>query len=115
MPSSWITKSKRCALYERDGYTCCYCGCVVVAGAHGRDTGAAATLDHLRPQALGGSNAAENLATACWTCNSSRQDAPLAAFVRRVAARLGVESSIVAKRVRNARNRSWKRAAESAL
>ena len=52
----------RAELMERDGWRCRYCGEVVTT-----DT---ATLDHLIPRSLGGPNTAENLATACLTCNS---------------------------------------------
>jgi 5-methylcytosine-specific restriction endonuclease McrA len=69
--SSWITKSRRLAIYLRDRFTCQYCG---------RDLHAASprevTLDHLRPQCRGGSNVSRNLITACLACNSRRQHTP---------------------------------------
>ncbi len=52
----------RASLFERDRWRCRYCGEIVTT-----DT---ATLDHVLPRSLGGPNTAENLATACLTCNS---------------------------------------------
>lgn len=52
----------RAELIERDGWRCRYCGETV--------TPSTATLDHVIPRTLGGPNTAENLATACLTCNS---------------------------------------------
>jgi hypothetical protein len=49
-------------LFERDRWRCRYCGEVVTATT--------ATLDHIVPRSLAGPNTAENLATACLTCNS---------------------------------------------
>lgn len=53
---------KRKELFERDKWTCAYCGEKV--------TSENATLDHLIPQYKGGKNTKENLKTACLLCNS---------------------------------------------
>lgn len=53
---------KRAALFERDKWTCAYCGEKVTLEN--------ATLDHLIPQYKGGKNTKDNLKTACLTCNS---------------------------------------------
>lgn len=80
MSSSWITKSKRLAIYLRDDFTCCYCG------AHLKNADPnLVTLDHLVPRnplvAHGsGGNEATNLVTACKSCNSSRQDKEWTSF-----------------------------------
>ena len=55
---NWIRKEKRLAIYLRDGLACCFCG-------EGVEDGAKLTLDHLTPHSHGGTNGAENLATAC--------------------------------------------------
>ena len=52
----------RTHLFERDGWTCHYCGDAV--------TTESATLDHLVPVSMGGMNTAENLVAACFLCNS---------------------------------------------
>lgn len=49
-------------LFERDGWTCRYCGDSV-----DEET---ATLDHVTPRSKGGSNDPTNLATCCLMCNS---------------------------------------------
>jgi len=51
-------------IFERDNWTCRYCGESV-----NRDT---ATLDHMVPVSLGGMGSPENLATACMMCNSTK-------------------------------------------
>lgn len=56
----------RRSLYVRDGWQCAYCGDEVTAEN--------ATLDHVVPRSKGGSNAADNLVTACLTCNSIKSD-----------------------------------------
>jgi len=53
---------KRKELYERDQWTCQYCGEKVSAEN--------ITLDHFIPYHSGGSNKKENLRTACLMCNS---------------------------------------------
>src|SRR3954466_15405671 len=67
----WITKTRRLAIYLRDGFVCQYCG---------RDlhdaTPRELTLDHLRCQISGASHESKNLVTACLSCNSKRQTIP---------------------------------------
>lgn len=53
---------KRKELFERDKWTCHYCGEKV--------TEENATLDHLIPQYRGGKHTKENLKTSCLVCNS---------------------------------------------
>lgn len=53
---------KRRSLFERDKWTCQYCGEIV--------SGENATLDHYIPQSKGGSHSKENLRTCCLVCNS---------------------------------------------
>ena len=67
-----VRKDLRLAVYLRDRFTCLLCL---------RDLHDAAptdiTLDHIKPQADGGSNGPDNLYTCCRSCNCSRQDKPL--------------------------------------
>lgn len=59
----YFTKpEKRKEIFERDDYTCFYCGEKV--------TDKNATLDHLTPQHKGGKHSKDNLKTSCLTCNS---------------------------------------------
>lgn len=61
----WYTT--RIAVYLRDGFTCHYCGEVVLVGE-------TASLDHIDP---GWNNDPTNLITCCRTCNSSRKNTKL--------------------------------------
>lgn len=70
-----VRKDLRLAIYLRDSFRCVYC-CRDLHGADPRDL----TLDHVVAQADGGSNAPNNLVTACRACNCSRQDRPLNRF-----------------------------------
>lgn len=73
--SHWIRPEKRLAIYLRDRFRCIYC----LSDLHGADP-RDLTLDHVRCHSDGGSNSESNLVLACRSCNSSRQDAPLARF-----------------------------------
>ncbi|MDA8054147.1 MAG: HNH endonuclease signature motif containing protein [Thermoplasmatales archaeon] len=53
---------KRRLIFERDNYTCDYCGEKVT-----EDT---ATLDHIVPRSKGGTDSKDNLVTCCFECNS---------------------------------------------
>lgn len=60
-------------VFERDGYACQYCG----------TTDQPLECDHITPRALGGTNAIDNLTTACKSCNSSKSDTPLDEWLER--------------------------------
>lgn len=51
----------RSEVFERDGYTCTYCG--ATEGLH---------CDHVFPKSRGGSDEKDNLTTACGACNMSK-------------------------------------------
>lgn len=70
-----VRKDLRLAIYLRDRFTCIYC----LRDLHDADP-RDITLDHIRPAADGGTNAAGNLVCACRACNCARQDKPLARF-----------------------------------
>jgi hypothetical protein len=59
---SW--EELRTAVFERDGYTCTYCGY--------RGTSRTLEVDHRTPLARGGTDDPSNLATACWRCNREK-------------------------------------------
>lgn len=67
-----ISRTKRLSIYERDHYRCRYCGQDLLPML------AAITLDHLLPTARGGTDAPENLVTACAPCNHRKADLHLA-------------------------------------
>lgn len=75
MPSGFVTKSTRLAIYLRDDFRCLYC-LRDLRNVHRDDI----TLDHVVPQIDGGSHKATNLITACRACNCSRQDQPCSRF-----------------------------------
>lgn len=89
--SQWIRTEKRKAIYERDEYRCVYCGNLVSEQT--------ASLDHLRPRELDGTNDPRNLVTACISCNASKQDLPLREFLRRLAA-VGIDANAIKLRIR---------------
>lgn len=58
----WVAARKR--IFERDDYTCQYCGIRAVA----------LECDHVIPVCRGGSDDDNNLTTACQSCNRSKRD-----------------------------------------
>lgn len=97
--SKWIRPEKRAKIYASDNHTCQYCGGSIYDTAD-----MLLTLDHIVPCELGGGNEATNLVTACLSCNSSKQDLPLGAFLQVLADR-GIDPRQVRKNVRNATRR----------
>jgi len=63
-PNISIWARIRKAVFERDDYTCQYCG--------KRDS--RLECDHVRPVSKGGSHDMLNLVTACFACNRSKRD-----------------------------------------
>lgn len=61
-PNYFKNPEKRKELFERDDWTCFYCGEKVNTGN--------ATLDHYEPQCKGGNDNKKNLKTCCVICNS---------------------------------------------
>ena len=67
-------EAKRHAVYARDGYCCAYCGIKDSTGS-----GYGLTVDHVKARDLGGAlqlgvrEPADNLVTACGSCNSTKQ------------------------------------------
>lgn len=57
----------RARIFERDNYTCQYCG----------DRGGKLECDHVMPLSRGGSDEDDNLVTACRPCNRSKRDKTL--------------------------------------
>src|SRR5574344_1144189 len=70
----------RRSIYERDNYTCQYCGVKVekIPIKNGEKTGPyptnMATVDHVIPRSKGGRNTYSNLVTCCSRCNDALND-----------------------------------------
>jgi hypothetical protein len=62
----------RAAVFERDDYTCQYCG----------ERGGRLECDHIHPVARGGGSEMNNLATSCFRCNRSKRSKTLQEWVR---------------------------------
>ncbi|WP_082223409.1 HNH endonuclease [Halosimplex carlsbadense] len=71
-PPDWDFRRK--AVYERDNYTCQYCG--VRSGPHAGDGGAVLHAHHQIPLNRGGGNHLENLATVCQSCHDRAHGHP---------------------------------------
>ncbi|MCK5606400.1 HNH endonuclease [Candidatus Pacearchaeota archaeon] len=88
----WILPKKRNAIYRRDEFTCVYCG-------RGKRDGVLLTIDHLLPQALGGTNRAKNLVTACRSCNAKKGKKSLRQFFSWLR-KLGIDTDKISLRIR---------------
>ncbi len=69
-PRESISKARRFAIFQRDGYRCRLCG-------RSAEDGATLHVDHRVPLAKGGSNEDDNLWTACDDCNLGKSDTVL--------------------------------------
>lgn len=74
---NWIRLEKRLAIYHRDAFDCVWCRGVFPLDERGYGL----TLDHLDGAA---GNDEANLVTACHFCNTSRNDMPLADWLRKL-------------------------------
>lgn len=63
----------RSAVFARDGCLCAYCG--------KKTNVATATIDHVQPLSLGGTNRPDNLVVACRACNNRKGSLSLTAFL----------------------------------
>lgn len=68
-----VADKVRVAIYRRDGWTCRLCGDPVASDLDHADPWAA-TLDHVRPRSMGGSDDVDNLQLAHRWCNSVIND-----------------------------------------
>ena len=97
----WIRPHKRRAIYSRDGFACVYCSESV-------EIRATATLDHLVPRELGGTNHESNLVTCCFPCNCAKQDLSIRSWFVVLRDR-GVDTDKVGPRIRRLTRKSLKR------
>lgn len=65
-----LSPHRRFAIMKRDGFRCQYCGA-------SPSSGAVLEVDHIVPQAEGGTHEASNLITACQQCNVGKSDSLL--------------------------------------
>lgn len=98
-----LSRAMRCALYLRarelsgGGCTCAWCGRPLVLRAPIWEPDAA-TVDHVRPLALGGATCPANLVAACATCNTGKNATPRE-LTERVAAELSHEVDMASGRL----------------
>jgi 5-methylcytosine-specific restriction protein A len=71
-----IRKEIRLAIYERDSFTCQFCG--------QQCSHEVLTIDHIIPLARGGVDEATNYVTACYDCNQKKADLPIHVFALRI-------------------------------
>jgi hypothetical protein len=67
-----IGKRLRFQIFERDGFTCQYCG--------KNPPDVKLEIDHIIAVSTGGTNDPENLRTSCWACNAGKSNRPLGAL-----------------------------------
>lgn len=70
----WVPIQTRRAIYDRDDWTCGICLEPVDRKLIGTDSIWRASLDHIIPRSIGGTNDPENLRLAHFWCNSARCD-----------------------------------------
>lgn len=97
--NGWCKPKKRARLYTRDGHRCVYCVQSIYENSN-----LLLTLDHVTPKELGGTNDPKNLVTACFSCNSAKQDKPKIRFLQYLSDQ-GVDVKAIARRIRNAQRR----------
>lgn len=68
----WISRERRLALYERDGWVCALCSEPVDRDADAKRSDWAPSLDHILPRSLGGGDEDSNLRCAHRGCNARR-------------------------------------------
>lgn len=75
LPRPHVPRSVRRRVFERDNYTCLFCG-----------SQEDLTLDHYVALSLGGTNDEANLVTACRSCNSRKGKVGAGYIIRRLSA-----------------------------
>jgi hypothetical protein len=76
-PTQRTSRSKRARfeIFERDGFTCQYCGAM--------PPDVTLQLDHIHPISKGGADTEDNLTTACRDCNAGKSNRILGAVIPR--------------------------------
>ena len=73
----------RTCVAEAQNWKCCYCGCETEPTTKNKNS---ATLEHVLPKSLGGTDDWDNLAMACMKCNTKRGNTDAEAFLVKIAA-----------------------------
>ena len=73
-----VRGKQRDVIFEQDGFRCAYCLLDLT-----KQPRLLRTVDHIVPRRDGGTNAASNLLTSCFYCNSRRGATPIHKFVGR--------------------------------
>lgn len=95
-----VSRALRFQVLRRDGYRCHYCGATAAD--------AKLTVDHVTATALGGTDTADNLVTACEPCNGGKSATPAdAALVAQVQERDTQFRAAVADATQEDRERRW--------
>lgn len=105
-----LSKRTQMLIYQRDGWCCRYCGTEVFLspalkalesvspgfGYYHRNGHSekmtrlffekCASVDHINPVVLGGTNDVVNLVTACWLCNLTKNSNPPAPWIEKMEA-----------------------------
>ena len=71
-PSAEVWAKIRASVFQRDNYTCQYCG----------TRGVTLECDHVTPVSRGGSNDTSNLVTACRKCNRAKRSKTIEEWAR---------------------------------
>jgi 5-methylcytosine-specific restriction endonuclease McrA len=104
MPSGWITKLRRRAIYLRDDFTCGYCG--KRGQVNAKDINLRLTIDHITPKHRGGTNKSRNLITCCRRCNLQKGSRSYRGYIAYLSNMLIRNGDRVAQRVERMRKRS---------
>ena len=80
---SYTPLKMRFVVFERDNFTCQYCGIT-------RAEGARLMVDHIVPFSKGGKTIIDNLTTACFFCNLGKRDVILENLSKNKKANIGI-------------------------
>jgi hypothetical protein len=88
-----VSEKTRVAIFNQDGFTCCYCG----KQKEERNL----TVDHIISRSKGGLDKPENLVASCVPCNSKKSNFSLSEFCNREGLDFELISQRVSQRVSN--------------
>lgn len=69
---SIIKHKYKMQLWEEQNGRCCFCDCITFPDSTHHNRNDIATIEHVKPKSLGGSNSIENYKISCFSCNSAR-------------------------------------------